>query len=135
MLCNTPGKHRRNCHAGGTVRHRRSWIRESLQKQAETTTEMRFPWEAQSWTLFSKAPLHEARREPRTKAGAPTDAFVKLSEQRDFSERKADPGTIIYHHANIFLLAFCWWPHASQARGKKLPAGSARAEINLASRR
>lgn len=30
------------------------------------------------------------------------------SQSRDFSGRKADPVTIIYHHANIFLLVFCW---------------------------
>lgn len=59
-------------------------------------------------------------------------------QSRDFPGRKAAPVTLIYRHANIFLLAFCWCniDHVRLQPAKaKLPAGSRKAEINLVSHR
>lgn len=72
------------------------------------------------------------------KARAPTDAIVELVEQRFLWKKSRAPMTIIYRHANIFLLVFCWRNAdrvCLQPGKEKLPAGSRKAEINLVSHR
>lgn len=60
--CKQHSERERNCNASGTKQRGRRSIMESLQNGGETQQKMRFLWEAQSRTLFSKAPLRKPRQ-------------------------------------------------------------------------
>lgn len=60
--CKQQSERERNCKASGTKQRGRRSIMESLQKGEKHNKKIRFLWEAQSRTLFSKAPLRKPRQ-------------------------------------------------------------------------
>lgn len=99
----------RNYNSGSTKWHRRRCIyREPTKLGRNMTTKMRFLWEAQSRTLFGKAPLRKPRKRTCYKSKSSHRCYCQACRVEISLEEKQTPWQLFIATQTSSHLVFCW---------------------------